>query len=412
MSIKKIAVGAKRTLQWWMLELDRGSSSTPAARPADSTVNSIAYVLPADAPGGVGDDAMVGGVIQGLSESSPIRVPSIVVPSKFDSKVEFGEGAGKLASYGQWRSPRSEVLDMANGGAFYVLGADILDGHYSYIDAVKRIRMAKYASDRGLDARIIGFSLNARPHPSVVDEFNRLEGRVPLYLRDPISLSRAKQFIKGDLRLSADVAFLLPNRPSTYTSKVAEFAESERLKGRKVIGLNMHELFAKSSGQEVVRKLNRAFANIIENSPDCSFVLIPHDFRSFIDDRVPLREIYSYLPESVRANVFLVDTPIRASEIKQICSSLDGVFTGRMHLAIAALGMGVPIFGIVYQGKFEGLLEHFELDEDCVMDPVSASDPSALLDRFKGWILRLDELKMIVERRFGHVRALSLSNLS
>lgn len=409
MKIRRIAVELKRQLQWGMLEVDRltYSGSSRVGGEADGR----AYILPADAPGGVGDDAMVGGVIQGLREVNAGAAPVVLAPTAFGKGTPFAEGAEIAATLDQWSTPGKELKKIPGGGDFIVLGADILDGHYSYVDAVKRIRMAGYAKLSGFEARIVGFSLNGSPHPKVIDEFNRLEGKVPLFLRDPVSFKRAESFFSGDIRLSADVAFMLPRSKTSYTDRIHTFADECRAKGLQVIGLNMHELFAKSSGLEVVEKLNRAFASVVEGRRDCGFVFIPHDFRSFIDDRIPLRKIYSLLSESAKKRVFLVDDPIRAGEIKEICAALDGVFTGRMHLAIAALGCGVPIFGIVYQGKFEGLLEHFQLDDRCVADPGSVIDGESLSSRFNEWMSRLDELKPAVSSRFEHVRNLSLSNL-
>ena len=40
-----------------------------------------------------------------------------------------------------------------------------------------------------------------------------------------------------------------------------------------------------------------------------------------------------------------------------------------MHLAIAALGMNVPVMAATYQGKFEGLFHHFCLDDKYLLTP-------------------------------------------
>jgi polysaccharide pyruvyl transferase WcaK-like protein len=45
-----------------------------------------------------------------------------------------------------------------------------------------------------------------------------------------------------------------------------------------------------------------------------------------------------------------------------------------MHLAIAALGMGVPIAVVSYQEKFEGLLDHFGLDRSVLISPRQFGD--------------------------------------
>lgn len=53
--------------------------------------------------------------------------------------------------------------------------------------------------------------------------------------------------------------------------------------------------------------------------------------------------------------------PYRANELKFFAGEMDAIITGRMHLAIAALGCGVPVGCVTYQGKFEGLFDHFLL---------------------------------------------------
>ena len=50
-----------------------------------------------------------------------------------------------------------------------------------------------------------------------------------------------------------------------------------------------------------------------------------------------------------------------AQEVKGIVGLCRHVLTSRMHVAIASLGMGIPVTTFVYGGKFEGLYEHFGL---------------------------------------------------
>src|SRR5690606_5663315 len=103
------------------------------------------------------------------------------------------------------------------------LGADILDGVYNLPDAFRRIKLAGICAAQRQDSRIIGFSLNAEPHPVVIKAFNNLKD-VPLYLRDPVSYERAKRLIHGDIRMSADVAFLLEPKAGPTSEKVTKFA--------------------------------------------------------------------------------------------------------------------------------------------------------------------------------------------
>ena len=72
------------------------------------------------------------------------------------------------------------------------------------------------------------------------------------------------------------------------------------------------------------------------------------------------------------------------AELKRLVANVDLVLTGRMHLAIAALGQGKPVGAITYQGKFDGLVELFGLPKWILVSPAEASDHdnlSRLVDR-------------------------------
>ena len=70
--------------------------------------------------------------------------------------------------------------------------------------------------------------------------------------------------------------------------------------------------------------------------------------------------------------------PYSATEIKAVCRHFDFVMTGRMHLMIAAFGMGVPAVGVDYQGKFSGLITHFGLSEENLISPSEICGDEAL----------------------------------
>ena len=54
--------------------------------------------------------------------------------------------------------------------------------------------------------------------------------------------------------------------------------------------------------------------------------------------------------------------------MKGLVGLVDFAVTGRMHLAIAALGMEVPVVALAYQGKFDGMMQRFDLGQ-MVFDP-------------------------------------------
>lgn len=366
-------------------------------------------LVPAAAPGGLGDDAMMNGAINSINIVRPNDKVSALVPKDFPSEYTFNRQLNYEKNFSTWGLAYQEAEALLSYSHAYFLGADIMDGAYCYPDAVKRIRMSKYCYSQGVDSRIIGFSLNENPHPAVIREFQS-RGDLPIFLRDPLSYERAQKILGGDVRLSADVAFLLKPENSSYVKSIHEFADGFKSKGKAVFGLNIHELLGKFSGADTLEQLIVSLAKYINEHDDCAFVLIPHDYRSFVDDRNPLRKIVQLLNDKSKERVYFAEKEISASEIKGICGVLDGVITGRMHLAIAALGMGIPVLAMVYQGKFEGTLSFFNIDEKFLMNPAQVANYSYFTEIMESWIKRLPALREEVECSLERVQGLSKSN--
>ncbi|WP_319380108.1 polysaccharide pyruvyl transferase family protein [Thiomicrorhabdus sp.] len=366
-------------------------------------------IIPAAAPGGLGDDAMVKASISAIHSLNPRKDISVLVPTNFPDSFSFNNEVDYEKKLNAWRHPQKEVAMMGQYENVYFLGADILDGALNLPDSVKRIKMAGLFREQGQNSRIIGFSLNKSPLPEVIREFNNLKD-VPLFLRDPVSYQRAKSLIKGDVVLSADVAFLLEPKLSEVSEIVEKFTFKEKQRGNITIGINVHSMLANFSKEGTMEKLLKSIANLIETTPGCSFVFIPHDYRDISDDRVPLTVIENLLSDRAKKRILNLTKPMRADEIKKVCSYLDGVLTARMHIAIASLGMGVPVLGIVYQGKFEGTFSHFGFEKGFTFEPEEAANEDILKKRFDEWLLRLDMHKISVIERLPFVKELALKN--
>jgi polysaccharide pyruvyl transferase WcaK-like protein len=88
------------------------------------------------------------------------------------------------------------------------------------------------------------------------------------------------------------------------------------------------------------------------------------------------------------------------------------VVTGRMHLAIGSLGAGVPVMCIVYQGKFEGLMSHFDLPSDALISVAELADISSATAKIVSFIDRTDALKEQVSARLPSVLEHSRRNFA
>ena len=92
---------------------------------------------------------------------------------------------------------------------------------------------------------------------------------------------------------------------------------------------------------------------------------------------------------------------------------LDCVLTGRMHLAIACLGQGIPIACITYQGKFDGFYQHFDL-EPLFLEPkeLFTSEKNHLVDLVNKLIEQREELRKQVLNKLDEVKKLSEANFT
>lgn len=239
-------------------------------------------------------------------------------------------------------------------GETAVLGADCMDGHWGPDISMELFMAADIAARMGIETHLTGFSYNANAWPGMARLFKGASEKLRFNLRDEVSLSR---FPVKRARLVADVAFLL-----------APAGKPEKPGGAFRLGVNLHTMLPGADAGEWLGRVASALQSFIDKRRDsgkpCKVVLIPHDYRAQGDLQV-LRGLKSML----HGDVELVEEVLSAAEIKALAGTLDALFTSRMHLGIAALGMGVPVAAFGYQGKFEGLFRHFGLPRSLLLAP-------------------------------------------
>ena len=166
------------------------------------------------------------------------------------------------------------------------------------------------------------------------------------------------------------------------------------------------------SGPEDIKSdailLAKNVAQIMIEHPEVSFVFIPHDDRSNITDNLMLSTMYEYLSSD---KIYYSPAVPRASQLKALCGLVDGLISSRMHLAIAALGMQVPVMAATYQDKFEGLFRHFDLDEKYLMSPQCFLSTS-MVETFRDFLKEISTLRQHITEKLPYVVAQSHLNLS
>lgn len=414
----KRATSERRALQRWDAARDylaAGPTAQPRADPPRSLM-----IFPSDPNGivgAVGDDAMITATVAHFTALYPgLTVSMLCNPGRSEQIVrDRGLRAVPIPTAEHFAAGMAAILADNGHDALAVLGADVMDGHYSVDHSIRAIIAADLAARAGLRALILGFSFNAKPHPALAAAFARLDRRVVLNLRDAVSLKRFRAFAPVPARLVADAAFTL--EPGQVDGETTAWITSQRAAGRRVIGINLHPMLVRPSDPA---RLNRMIAQMADAITAASAVaplawlLIPHDYRddSGDGDGLALEPLQTRLARSPDIHHCLFPGRHPAATLKALAGQVDGVVTGRMHLAVAALGMGVPVMCLTYQGKFEGLLAHFDLPADHLLTPEMLEREGALTAALDGFLRDLPDLSAQVQRKLPEVLALANVNFA
>jgi len=362
-------------------------------------------IVPPCAPGSLGDEAMLVALVDELvRQQQGVKIDAVAYSEDkewselagIDQDILYTKRHGIILSF---------AIRMISYDVVYAVGADILDGKYGDSVCLRIVKLMKIASRTGAEVKMVGVSFNEQPSSVCVAALRALPHKIIFKARDPISKMRLEKWTQREVVLTADMAFLLAPTNTTELADTERWILSEKKSGRVVIGINLNHLCREFYGNfpEAIRDLFK--------KQKVSFVGISHDYRTSVTDTTLLEELVSSLPQDICEHFYLVPTPRSASEIKGICRYLDLVFSARMHLAIAALGMEIPVGCMVYQGKFKGLFEGIFGLMDCLIDPADAVD----VDRLTSFIIDLIDCRDVSSAKIKEclptVRLLSKQNI-
>ena len=373
-------------------------------------------IVPCD-PWGVvgsrGDQAMVLSAIQHVKEVAPSAGIDILTDSHKTDDALKKIGLNPIA---EWNEPFAEWIasSASRYGNVYIVGADVTDGVYGIMAAMKMVMFYDIFSKAGAEVRYLGFSWSESPHRLMKCVLGRLTPGLPLPVRDPISLKRLEIFTAHrPLVQVADVAFMLKPRMTSRAKEIIGWCEEERSRGRTVVALNVHPMFNDVDSREAAwcKTFVRVISSALDSHPEVSLLFVPHDNRPTVSDEKVLSRLFIGLTAEHQSRCRLVKEVMDADEIKAVLGSVDGMIAGRMHISIAAFGQGVPVLGLVYQGKFEGLWDLLKLPVDTMLSPKKFLDnPNDATLRIVGFIESLASYRARVSESLPSVLELSAQN--
>ncbi|WP_273477127.1 polysaccharide pyruvyl transferase family protein [Faecalicoccus acidiformans] len=330
--------------------------------------NSFLILEPAmTSKGNLGDEALILGVIKTIKKNYINSKISILHYSTNDGMLNEDVN---LIPFNPDKLDQTFFDSVSQFERFYVLGADIMDGHYSNYSVIFPIQLCRILSKLDIKTNIISFSYNSHPTKYSKFLFKYLPNNIRISCRDFVSLDRLKKITNHDIECYPDIALTMP--PSLMNNILENIKKdlfsNPNFVNKKKILINLNPLpFQKNN-------LETKFLTISKNTistliKEGFFIcLAPHVYRDGDSDLNAQKIVYSKLSKEEKSSVYVLDQKLHANEIKRLITYFDLVITGRMHMAIATIGMGQACGIVGYQGKCEGFINLFDLPKSCLIN--------------------------------------------
>lgn len=370
--------------------------------------------------GSRGDEAMLVSAIQNFRETdkeSPIHIfvnqgfgVEELKKASIDDKLVIQPIIGGY----DWMFKVIDRIKSINISNIVILGADCMDGAYSRNLSISLLGIHAILLRLGLHSHLYGFSFNDKPEKIVNRAFKVIGKPIKFNLRDPQSLIRFKQYTKCDAKLVSDAAFSLKiDKNFEEYENVSSRIEAWKEKGiDKVLVFNYHPMIANNimPKREECMQIVDGISDFLNRYQKVAILFLPHDDRHKISDNAMLSVIYGEIIKKYPSRVYYNKKVYRASQLKALVGLADGVISGRMHLAIAALGMKRPVLVADYQDKFQGLLMHFSVSDNYRLKGTDFYNKNVLADSLSDFYENLASLSEIVEESLSKVAELSQLN--
>ena len=326
-------------------------------KPSDKP-NQRTLVLAPPSAKNLGDQAMAFAVARYSDWGSLLLVgePDEIIYKHMGLDTVVVQNLFSLNPFSRFSAKRKFIHLLKGFEEFVVIGADTLDGLYSAYESVRRISMVSLAVRLGIRTRIVGFSWPDNPNFHAAEAIRGLAPDTLFVPRDVVSFARFKDQISPlFLHQGADLAFSLGDFKSVTSS---DWIRLQRSGGRKILGLNLN------GHQNRNFNFFETYVHIIDFALNAgwSIGLLSHDSRSGVSDLDLAQALVSMFPAKP---VRLLQKGEYFFETRDICSQMDLVITGRMHIGILSMSVQTPA-AIVESGaigKVSGLLEMLSLEE-------------------------------------------------
>lgn len=368
--------------------------------------NGTVIVMPNTGAGSFGDQAMMDVATNQVASRGYIPVIFEVPGELYHLRTQVRSlvlGKGKLTQFAQilWALARAEGIAL--------IAADVINDKYH--GTRRRLDVVDTGARVGMPAALLGYSLTDNPGPVSTSQLRNLSPGVTSYLRDRLSHERYVSLTGKQAPLVADIAFMLAPETDTSVGRATlEQIATWKSEGCMVLGVNVGGPTIAAMKDDGVPAYTRLLTRWLEADPARRIVLVPHDTKPKPHGDLPYaEELMEVLAPQFGDRIHMMRPPFNTWEIKQVAGALDAVLTARMHFAIACLGMGTPPLCVAYLGKFEGLMEHFDLP-DVLVEPEDVPNTEVMFDHLSRFIALNTDLRTRIAQAWPQVKSLSRQN--
>jgi colanic acid/amylovoran biosynthesis protein len=354
--------------------------------------------------GNIGDQAMADSFV--LSVKGPKLIITPYLPNEKqlafywanEAKVKVIKGLVLFPTLQRLRALRDLSKLIAASSSFSMVGADVMDGGYSSFESLSRMSILRIANKHQIPTRVLGFSWRPDAPPSLVKTFSKIGRSTQLFVRDPESFSQLAALDVDGIIQSADSAFAL-------NPDVLENVHFDRLEtpNSAYACLNVSALISRRGGSQ------DGFGQIVQelHARGLKVIFLPHvNTGRTNNDITACRYVFEKFGSDAD---ILVDAILSPQEILSLVRNSSIVITGRMHLAILSMLVGIPAITFETQNKVKGLYKLFGL-EDLVIDPFSAYQDA--VSKQIQFVLESQEAQRKIQRVLPELKRTAAENFS
>jgi colanic acid/amylovoran biosynthesis protein len=202
------------------------------------------------------------------------------------------------------------------------------------------------------------------------------------------------------IQLTTDAAFLI----EAETPSDLDLSEHDEIQ----VGLTVRRWFRRESDQLRYEQVLASFVDWLIAARRARAIFVPQVTHTLADDddRTVARRIVGRMKHPDGA--LLLDRELRPGEIKDLCGRMTYFVGTRMHSAIFALSMGVPVLAIGYLPKTAGLMEELGLSEWTL--PIESLEDDKLRHAYDRLVARGQDLRAMLSRQVPKLTAAALRN--